>query len=210
MGLMLAFARAYPEPSEISQQPVAKIAATAKVQQPVAKSPEDASLLWQLPWGHHALLMAKVKPQEARVWYMHETLAQGWSRNTLALQIDSQAHGRQGQAISNFAACLPAPQSDLAQQTLKDPYIFDFLTLEASFHERELETSLVAHLEKFLLALGQGFAFVGRQYHLTVGENDFYIDLLFYHLKLRSYVVIELKRGDFKPEYADKLNFIAT
>ena len=207
MGLMLAFARAYPEPSEIMQQPVAKIAATAKVQQPVAKSPEDASLLWQLQWGHHALLMAKVKPLEARIWYMHQTLAQGWSRNTLALQIDSRAHARQGQAISNFAARLPAPQSDLAQQTLKDPYIFDFLTLEASFQERELETSLVAHLEKFLLALGQGFAFVGRQYHLTVGENDFYIDLLFYHLKLRSYVVIELKRGDFKPEYAGKLNF---
>ena len=207
MGLMLAFARAYPEPKEILQQPVAKIAATAKVQQPVAKSPDDSSLLWQLPWGHHALLIAKVKSMDARIWYMHQTLVQGWSRNTLALQIDSRAHARQGQAISNFAARLPAPQSDLAQQTLKDPYIFDFLTLEASFHERELETSLVAHLEKFLLALGQGFAFVGRQYHLTVGESDFYIDLLFYHLKLRSYVVIELKRGDFKPEYAGKLNF---
>ena len=151
--------------------------------------------------------MVKVKSMDARIWYMHQTLVQGWSRNTLALQIDSRAHARQGQAISNFATRLPAPQSDLAQQTLKDPYIFDFLTLEASFHERELETSLVAHLEKFLLALGQGFAFIGRQYHLAVGENDFYIDLLFYHLKLRSYVVIELKRGDFKPEYAGKLNF---
>ena len=115
MGLMLAFARAYPEPSEISQQPVAKIAATAKVQQPVAKSPEDASLLWQLPWGHYALLIAKVKSMDARIWYMHQTLAQGWSRNTLALQIDSQAHARQGAAISNFATRLPAPQSDLAQ-----------------------------------------------------------------------------------------------
>ena len=119
MGLMLAFARAYPEPSEILQQPVAKIAATAEVQQPVAKSPEDESLPWQLPWGHHALVMTKVKPLEARVWYMHQSLAQGWSRNTLALQIDSPAHARQGQAISNFAARLPAPQSDLAQQDRK-------------------------------------------------------------------------------------------
>jgi predicted nuclease of restriction endonuclease-like (RecB) superfamily len=123
------------------------------------------------------------------------------------MQIENGACERQGQVLSNFAVRLPAPQSDWAQQALKDPYIFDFLTLEPSFHERELETALVAHLEKFLLELGQGFAFVGRQYHLTVGDSDFYIDLLFYHLKLRAYVVIELKRGDFKPEFAGKLNF---
>ncbi len=125
----------------------------------------------------------------------------------LAFQIDSAAHARQGRAISNFPQRLPAPQSDLVQQALKDPYIFDFLTLEPQFHERELETGLIQHLEKFLLELGQGFAFVGRQYHLSVGESDFYPDLLFYHLKLRCYMVIELKRGEFKPEYAGKLNF---
>jgi len=138
---------------------------------------------------------------------MAQTLASGWSRNVLALQIGSGAHVRQGTLANNFAACLPSPQSDLAQQALKDPYVFDFLTLEEPFRERELETGLIQHLEKFLLELGQGFAFVGRQYHLSVGESDFYVDLLFYHLKLRCYLVIDLKRGDFEPEYAGKLNF---
>jgi predicted nuclease of restriction endonuclease-like (RecB) superfamily len=123
------------------------------------------------------------------------------------MQIETAAHTRQGKATSNFAARLPPPQSDLVQQALKDPYLFDFLTLEEPFHERELETSLIGHLEKFLLELGQGFAFVGRQYHVEVGDQDFYIDLLFYHLRLRCYVVIELKRGAFKPEYAGKMNF---
>lgn len=208
---MVAFARAYPEPADFSPQPVAKMDATTKPPQPVAKLPNadknTGSLLWQLPWGHHALLLEKVKRLELRGWYMVQTLSQGWSRNTLALQIDSQAHARQGQSINNFAARLPATQSELAQQALKDPYVFDFLTLDATFHERELETGLIAHLEKFLLELGQGFAFVGRQYPLAVGDKDFYIDLLFYHLKLRAFVVIELKRGDFKPEFAGKLNF---
>jgi predicted nuclease of restriction endonuclease-like (RecB) superfamily len=136
-----------------------------------------------------------------------QIVAQGWSRNTLALQISGQAHARQGKAVNNFADRLPAPQSDLVQQALKDPYLFDFLTLDENFHERELETGLVRHVEKFLIELGQGFSFVGRQVPLTVGDAEFYIDLLFYHLKLRSFVVIELKRGDFKPEYAGKLNF---
>ena len=125
----------------------------------------------------------------------------------LALQIDAQAHTRHGKAVSNFAAVLPAPQSDRAQQTLKDPYIFDFLTLTEPFQERELETELVKHLEKFLIELGQGFAFVGRQYRLDVGDEDFSIDLLFYHLRLRAFIVIDLKKGKFKPEYAGKLNF---
>ncbi|WP_338845794.1 PDDEXK nuclease domain-containing protein [Massilia sp. W12] len=164
-------------------------------------------LVAQLPWAHNVLLMQTIKDEASRFWYMEQALAHGWSRNILKLQIESGLHRRQGQAISNFQQRLPSPQSDLAQQALKDPYIFDFLTLEARFHERELETGLLAHLEKFLLELGQGFAFVGRQYHLRVGESDFYPDLLFYHLKLRCYMVIELKRGEFKPEYAGKLNF---
>ena len=151
--------------------------------------------------------MQKVKDLPTRRWYMEQTLANGWSRNVLALQIDARAHAWHGKAASNFAALLPAPQSDLAQQTLKDPTIFDCLTLTEPFQERELETDLVRHLGKFLLELGQGFAFVGRQYRLDVGDEDFYIDLLFYHLRLRSFVVIDMKKGKFKPEYAGKLNF---
>ena len=151
--------------------------------------------------------MEKVKDFSTRRWYMEQALANGWSRNVLALQIDARAHARHGKAISNFAATLPAPDSDLVQQTLKDPYIFDFLTLAEPYHERELETELVRQLEKFLLELGQGFAFVGRQVRLDVGDEDFYVDLLFYHLRLRAFVVIDLKKGKFKPEYAGKLNF---
>ncbi len=203
---MLAFARAYPEPGEFSPQAVAKTLGGATSPQPVAKSTAD-SLLWQLPWGHHALLLEKVKPLEARLWYIAEALAQGWSRATLTSMIDSQAHERQGVGASNFAVRLLAPQSELVAQALKDPYVFDFLTLEEPFRERELETGLVQHLEKFLLELGQGFAFMGRQYRVEVSDQEYFIDLLFFHVRLRCYVVIELKRGEFKPEYAGKLNF---
>lgn len=206
---MLAFYRAYAQAPEFVPQPVAQIGGGEKVPQAVALEAALAGppRMLALPWGHHVLLLERVKDLPQRRWYMAQSLLNGWSRSVLALQIDSAAHLRQGALVSNFVDRLPASQSDLVQQTLKDPYIFDFLTLDASFRERELETGLVAHLEKFLLELGQGFAFVGRQYPLAVGESDFYIDLLFYHLKLRSYVVIELKRGDFKPEYAGKLNF---
>lgn len=203
---MLAFARAYPEPGEFSPQAVAKSLGGPSSPQPVAKSSAD-SLLWQLPWGHHALLLEKLKPVETRRWYIAQTLAQGWSRATLMAMIDSQAHARQGVGASNFAVRLLAPQSELVAQALKDPYVFDFLTIEEPFRERELETGLVRHLEKFLLELGQGFAFVGRQYRLEVGEQEYFIDLLFFHVKLRCFVVIELKRGGFKPEYVGKLNF---
>lgn len=201
---MLAFSREYPHLEKV-QQPVAQIEGSPKVQQLVALFPGE--LILSVPWGHHGVLMAKVKDQATRKWYMQAAIENGWSRNILLMQIESAAHNRLGRATTNFAKRLPPPDSDLVQQTLKDPYLFDFLTLEAGFHERELETGLIAHLEKFLLELGQGFAFVGRQYHLDIGERDFYIDLLFYHLKLRCYVVIDLKRGDFKPEYAGKMNF---
>ncbi len=201
---LLQFFRAYPQllgPEGAFVQPlVAQMAGSTL-------SPILQPLVAQLPWAHNMLLLQAVKDEATRAWYASQTLAMGWSRNALKLQIDSAAHLRQGAAISNFAQRLPTPQSDLASQILKDPYLFDFLTIEASFHERELETGLIKHLEAFLLELGQGFAYVGRQFPLTVGESDFYIDLLFYHLKLRSYVAIELKRGDFKPEYAGKLNF---
>lgn len=216
--LMLAFYREYPNPGEFVQQAVSQLPRPAKSPQPMAKIPErekvqppvaqlPAATFWSVPWAHHVIIVQKVKDLAARRWYMQQTLANGWSRNVLAVQIGAHAHARHGKAVSNFAALLPAPQSDLAQQALKDPYIFDFLTLEEPFHERELETQLIHHLEKFLLELGQGFAFLGRQYRLDVGDEDFYIDLLFYHLRLRAFVVIDLKKGKFKPEYAGKLNF---
>lgn len=213
---MLAFYREYPT-SEIVPQPVAQLGnentSSEKVPQPVAQMagmPELAILeqfVAKIPWGHNILLMEKIKDLSTRRWYMEQTIEQGWSRDTLAAMIKSNAHARQGQAVSNFSTHLPAPQSELARQLLKDPYLFDFLTIEEPFHERELETGLVRHLEKFLLELGQGFAFVGRQYHLEVSDKDFYLDLLFYHLKLRCFIVVELKKGEFKPEYAGKMNF---
>lgn len=181
-----------------------------KVPQPVAQLEGRVNLLTyalQIPWGHNIILIEKVKNREERLWYMQQTLENGWSRDILVLNIKSGLFDRQGKAINNFDRTLPPAQSDLAQQTLKDPYIFDFLTLDSEFKERELETGLINHLQDFLIELGVGFAFVGRQYHVDIGENDFYIDVLFYHLKLRCYVVIELKRGPFKPEYAGKLNF---
>ncbi len=156
----------------------------------------------KLPWAHNVILLG-IKD----LWYMAQTLEHGWSKDWLIDQIKHQAYERQGRAMTNFATHLPAPQSALAQESLKDPYIFDFMTLADPFHEREFEAGLVAHVEEFLLELGAGFAFVGRQYHLEVSDQDFYIDLLFYHTKLRCYVVVELKKGRFEPEYAGKVNF---
>ena len=190
------------EAFSIGPPPVAQLTAEA------AKN-SDAILLeyvLRLPWAHNAILLG-VKDVTARLWYMMQTLEHGWSKDWLTEQIKHKTYERQGSAVTNFVTHLPAPQSALAQESLKDPYIFDFLTLAEPFHERELETGLVAHVEKFLLELGAGFSFMGRQYHLTVSEQDFYIDLLFYHTKLRCYVVIELKKGKFKPEYAGKVNF---
>lgn len=161
----------------------------------------------QLAWGHNVYLLDRVKDPEERLFYAQKAIEHGWSRSVMLHQIELNLYSRQGKAISNFEAKLPAKQSDLAQQTLKDPYLFDFLSLGDDALERDVEKGLVQHMEKFLLELGAGFAFVGRQYHLEVGDDDFYLDLLFYHLKLRSYIVIELKADKFKPEYAGKMNF---
>ena len=183
------------------------------MQTPVAQlaAPDDLVILQQLAakltWAHNVLLIQKVKDLRARLWYVQQIITHGWSHNVLALQIKSEAHARAGKAVHNFHATLPPPQSDLAAQVLKDPYIFDFLTLAEPFRERELELALLDQVQKFLLELGQGFAFVGRQYHLDVGTDDFYLDLLFYHLRLRCFVVVDLKRGPFKAEYAGKMNF---
>jgi len=216
IGYMIRFFREYGELSFL-QQAAAKLQTeqvpSAIVPQIEAKLDNSAvsnlptQLVFGLPWFHHVILIEKVKELPTRLWYMQQTIEHGWSRDTLTAMIKGNAHERQGQAVSNFSDRLPAPQSELARQLLKDPYLFDFLTLEEPFHERELETGLVRHLEKFLLELGAGFAFVGRQYHLEVSDKDFYLDLLFYHLKLRCFIVVELKKGDFKPEYAGKMNF---
>jgi predicted nuclease of restriction endonuclease-like (RecB) superfamily len=180
---MRSFAEAWSDP-EILQQAVAK-----------------------LPWGHHTVLLDRVKDSQTRVWYLRSAIEHGWSRNVLIYQIESRLHERQGKALTNFASTLPPGDSDLAEQVLKDPYSFDFLTLGPSARERELERGLLAHLRDLLLELGRGFAFVGSQVPLTVGGETFYIDLLFYHVRLHCYFVIELKVGEFKPEYAGKLNF---
>ncbi|NET62587.1 MAG: DUF1016 domain-containing protein [Symploca sp. SIO2E6] len=161
----------------------------------------------QIPWGHNVRLLDYVKDPVERLWYVRATIEYGWSRTILIHQIESGLYKRQGQAITNFNQALPQTQSQLAQQLLKDPYNFDFLSLSREAQERELERALVNHIRDFLLELGVVFAFVGSQYHLEVGDEDFYIDLLFYHLQLRSYVVIDLKTTKFKPEFSGKMNF---
>jgi len=163
--------------------------------------------LAQLTWYHNLTILEKLKSPEERLWYVRQAIEQGWSRNVLVIQIESGLYRRQGKALTNFEATLPAPQSDLAQQLIKDPYNFDFLTLTNDAQERDLERGLLGHLRQFLIELGVGFAFVGSQVPLEVGGDDFKLDLLFYHLKLRCFVVIDLKMTPFKPEYAGKMNF---
>src|SRR5712664_1319802 len=161
----------------------------------------------QLPWFHNCTILDKLKNLAERIWYAQQTIENGWSRNILIHQIESNLFHRKGKAMTNFDRTLPAPQSELAQQIIKDPYNFDFLSLGSEAKERDLERGLIAQLQKFLLELGVGFAFVGSQYPLEVDGEDFFIDLLFYHLKLRCFVVIDLKMDQFRPEYAGKMNF---
>ncbi|WP_408505352.1 PDDEXK nuclease domain-containing protein [Paraburkholderia sediminicola] len=161
----------------------------------------------QLPWFHLCTLLDKLTTREEREWYAAKAVEHGWSRNVLVMQIETRVHERQGNAVTNFPERLPSPQSDLARDSLKDPYIFDFLGLGEDAQERDLEHALTRHITRFLLELGAGFAFVGRQYRLEVGGDEFFVDLLFYHLKLRCYVVVELKATPFRPEYAGQLNF---
>ncbi len=183
---MRAFAQAWPD--------------EAIVQQAVA----------QLPWGHNLVLLESLSTATERHWYAAKALEHNWSRNILSIQIETRLRERSGQAVTNFSASLPKPLSDLARESLKDPYRFDFLGLTDAAQERELEHALVKHVTEFLLELGAGFAFVGRQVLLDVGGDEFFIDLLFYHLKLRCYVVIELKGGKFKPEHLGQLGFYLT
>jgi len=161
----------------------------------------------QIPWGHNVRILDAVKHPAEREWYIRKTIEQGWSRAVLVHQIETDLYRRQGRAQTNFEQTLPAPHSDLAQQLLKDPYCFDFLTLTEEAHERHLHRGLIERLRDFLIELGTGFAFVGSLYHLKVGEKDYYLDLLFYHLRLRAFVVAELKVGEFEPEHAGKMSF---
>jgi predicted nuclease of restriction endonuclease-like (RecB) superfamily len=161
----------------------------------------------RLPWGHVIRLLENVKDVMRREWYARQAIEHGWSRNVLVHQIESNLYERQGKALTNFSRTLPAVQSELAQQLIKDPYSFDFLTLGPDLLERDLERGLLEHLRSLILELGKGFAFVGSQYRLDVGDQDFYLDLLFYHLRLRCFVVIDLKIEEFKPEFAGKMNF---
>ncbi len=161
----------------------------------------------EIPWGHNIVLLQKLKDPAVRLWYARQTVENGWSRAMLTHWIESGLQERQGKAVTNFKAALPAPQSDLAAEAVRDPYNFDFLTLRTDAAERDLEHGLIDHIRKFLLELGAGFAFVGRQVHLEVDGEDFYLDLLFYHLRLRCYVVIDLKARPFQPEHAGKMNF---
>lgn len=164
-------------------------------------------LVRQIPWGHHLVILKKVKSHTEAIFYIQETITNNWSRSILQAQIESKLFERQGKALNNFQNTLPKPQSDLANQILKDPYNFSFLTLEKNIQELEFERQLTGNITEFLLELGKGFAFVGRQFSITVGEKEYKIDLLFYHLKLRCYVVIELKMNEFEPEFVGKLNF---
>ncbi len=187
LGYMKVFAQTYPDESFL-QQVAAK-----------------------LPWFHHCVLLEKVKDEQERLWYIEHAIEYGWSRNILSIQIETRLYHRKGKALTNFTHTLPELDSDLAQDVLKDPYIFDFITTGSDdTKERNLQTALLSHIQRFLLELGVGFTFVGSNYHLVVGLQDFYLDLLFYHIRLRCFVVIELKAGDFKPEYAGKMNFYLT
>ena len=216
---MRAFYLAYTKALTIVSQPAGQLEA-ATVPQPAGRlsdqptlivpTPDGANLpqlVAEIPWFHNVMLIEKLKDPAERLWYAEKTLEHGWSRAVLVHQIELDLYGREGRAISNFAETLPPAQSDLAQQTLKDPYVFDFLTLGDKARERELEADLLTHLRDFMLELGVGFAFVGSQYDLEVEGKDYYIDLLFYHLKLRAFVLIDLKVEDFKPEFAGKMNF---
>lgn len=196
---MRAFYQAYrrqPKPGAIWPHAVAKLAA-----------PEWHSAVTSLPWGHNALLIEKIKDRALRTWYAAAAVEYGWNRPALQRHIEARFHERRGKAITNFHKTLPSPQSDLAQEVTRDPYQFGFLSLTRPFAERDVERQLVANVRELLLEMGKGFAFVGSQVHLRVHDEDYYLDLLFYHVKLHCFVVIELKEGLFKPEHAGKLNF---
>ena len=205
---MKRFYVAYNQSIIIMEQLVPQLQ-TEKMEQPVPQIAEEKTRQFfsQIPWGHHVVILKKVKKLNEAIFYIRETITNNWSRAVLQIQIESNLFARQGKAVTNFAVTLPKPQSDLAIQLLKDPYNFNFLTLEKDVQELELERQLVKNITRFLLELGKGFAYLGRQYILQVGTKEYRLDLLFYHVRLRCYVVIELKTTEFEPEFVGKLNF---
>jgi len=218
---MRAFYLAWTDEVRNLSQPVRETEGGANLSQPVReladKSLQQAvgeldgqnlpQAVAEVPWGHNTELLFKLKDPHQRLWYARQAVEHGWSRAVLVHWIESDLYSRQGKAVTNFPATLPPAQSDLAAEVIKDPYSFDFLTLAPDAAERHLERALLDHIRQFLLELGAGFAFVGQQMHLEVGGEDFYIDLLFYHLRLRCFIVIDLKAKPFKPEYVGKMNF---
>lgn len=210
---MLAFYRAYPTSADLVPQPAAQLAdpaakrGTADDSTPTVATARPTGAMLALPWGHHAVIIEKVKDHDTRLWYIGRSVEQGWSRSDLTRAIQRDEHRRVGSAVTNFERTLPPDQAAAAVEVFKDPYVFDFLTLGEPFREAELEAGLVAHVERFLVELGAGFAFVGRQVDLTVGDEDFRIDLLFFHLRLRAFIVVELKAGAFRPEHTGQLTF---
>ncbi|MDQ6755770.1 MAG: PDDEXK nuclease domain-containing protein, partial [Bacteroidota bacterium] len=198
---MRAFAEAYPD-FLIVQTPSAQLTSSQITTPAIVQHPAA-----QITWSHNQLILDKAKAKDERIFYAVRTFKNGWSRDVLALQIESKLWTREGKAITNFQQTLPAPDSDLAMQTFKSPYILDFLTLGEAAKEREVERGLIEHLKKFMLELGRGFAYVGNQYNLNVKGDDYFLDLLFYNYHLHCFVVFELKIGEFKPEFAGKLNF---
>jgi len=203
---MRAFAEAYPQFVQPSPAQLQNVESQENaIVQPAAAQLEK--LVGQLPWTHNTVLLDKLPSLDERLFYVQKCIQNGWSKAVLIHQIESNLYSRQGKAITNFELTLPKYQSDLARETFKNPYLFDFLGIEEEIHERELEKALIQHIKKFLLELGRGFAFVGNQYNLVVNSDDFFLDLLFYNYHLHCFVVFELKVGDFMPEYAGKLNF---
>jgi predicted nuclease of restriction endonuclease-like (RecB) superfamily len=193
---MRAFYLAWTDESQKHQQPAGNL--DSKILPQLVAELDGQNLpqaVAEIPWGHNVWLLEKISNPILRLWYAHKTIEHGWSRAVLTHHIETQLHKREGKAVTNFKRTLPPPQSDLAEQTLKDPYNFDFLTLHSDAHERDLENGLLDHIQKFLLELGVGFAFVGRQYHMEISGQDYYLDLLFYHLRLRCYIVIDLLCG---------------
>lgn len=166
--------------------------------------------IFNIPWWHNVILLTKLKNNEQRIWYAQKSLEYGWSSIVLEMQIESDLYRREGKAINNFKKTLPSPQSDIAKQAFKDPYLFDFLTLQQSYIEKDIEQGLIDNIQKFLLEMGKGFAFMGRQVHLHVDDEDYYLDLLFYNVNLHCYCIVELKSTKFKPEYAGKMAFYLT
>lgn len=216
--LAMDLRRAFPEVTGFSVSNIWRMrafylahrAVNENLAQPVRETNDEEQLppsVPALPWGHQVVLIEKLKDLEERAWYSRAAVDHGWSRSVLVHQIESGLYRGQGQAITNFTRTLPAPQSDLAGETLEDPCNFNFLNLGEDLPERELETALLVHLRDYLLEIGVGFALVGSQYHLEVGGQAYYLDLLFYHLRLRCFVVVELKIGAFQPEHAGKMNF---